>query len=470
MDSYLTVSSTKSFNNLDDNLKLMVTDYLPSNDKVNLIDAFPPVIKQINTFDFRKCKRGLELFKKLTSVTKVLFPNDYDYYRLAVQSTKYSALGQAFDYGRKKIKSFSESTLLKDREAWNVLLYIKEIGPMLDGSSTIHEFEVNDNFIYEMVVSNPHLKIKLFFHIYHYGYMIREGPTRRALQVYSDQRIRNMITHLNVSKYVNDDLLPDFVFESVDHVTFTCETYEYLLNALRYKIRRLAPNVSKITFRLIMPCPSYANVLVGATLAHCLLSMTKLENLEIYICKQEENTNVRSKEISEEINNLVSIILSSESSLNRLIVQSAYDFRIPEVLDVEIKPGFKSICLSLSEFILKTIPAGGFVSKKSTTPASEFILEKNYMRIKNVQLPILTTFNKFNHVKHIDVVNNCKEYIFNARQDMKMIMQKLPRNRNVVFSEVNTSQRICLDTQFRIAFETDFVKSERMQLCNQERV
>lgn len=68
---------------------------------------------------------------------------------------------------------------------------------------------------------------------------------------------------------------------------------------------------------------------------------------------------------------------------------------------------------------------------------SEFLLEGNYIRIKNVALPLINIFKKFQHVKYIEGFPTSKTYTSKILRDIGVIRKSLPRNRSITLNVVD---------------------------------
>lgn len=206
----------KNFGHLSQELQLMVTDYLPYDDKIKLFDIFPPVISQIDTFDTSKYARSygrsvsqaevaksIESCDKLTKVRKVVYPGPYD-------ETDESLLEVISRSTNKDIQCFK---MIGDGPPGNfdvcALNYIKNIlrsDPSFDASRIDYVFTIEDRI--NLLRDHPQLKLKLTFFDHSSDHQ----------QHLTDDKIRNMITVVDSSGDNNNDPLQQFILPSVDHI------------------------------------------------------------------------------------------------------------------------------------------------------------------------------------------------------------------------------------------------------------
>lgn len=404
-------SGDKTFGHLSQELQLMVTDYLPYEDKIKLVDIFPPVINQIDTFDTSKIAElyddkvlrvtdCVKLFNKLTKVKRVLFTSH-------IGRTINKRLLEAISKGTNKdIRDFilMEALDFDDGMCFDecVLAYIRNVlksNPNYDTSGLNYVFRLFDDdggdqdcVVVKLINENPDLKLKLHLFTDCYDPMFL-----------ADGRIRKMITVLEVSEQNGDnDLLQEFILPSVGHLIYKFDLkYEEIdsLTDQLEKILKQVPNITKLTLSL-----AYERMSDFEQFTHCLLSLTNLEELEL---------NQRRTLTDRELQILVPLLLAPrEDDLVKLTV--AFSMDIGSVFNMNIKPGFKLLRFQDSGF--------------------ELIVKKNHILIKHMRLSLIDTFNKFPSVKYVDVVTKNKKYIKQLKRDIRLIRKGLPRNRSLTLT------------------------------------
>lgn len=202
----------KKFGQLSTEEKLMVTGYLPFDDKIKLMDIFTPVISQIDSFDARnfatKIDDGVKLFPKLINVTKVLLPGRETDMDKALQEAIATS-------GNSKIRLFTlvgdELSSSYDRCIAEYIRNVLKNDPNYDASDIDYVFNL-DNGI--KLLSDYHdLKLKLRF-----SSLLFDD------QYLTNHNIHDKITMVDIYEDGNvdtDEPLEQFILTSVDHLTYS---------------------------------------------------------------------------------------------------------------------------------------------------------------------------------------------------------------------------------------------------------
>ena len=217
------IKPAKRIRDLTELYKLMVTDYLPLDDKIKLVDTFPPVIDQIDVFDMNLDIPldiiQVQLFNKLHNVKTITLKS-----KEAIMPIRTNMFRI-----RPVIRSYSQCPLFDDPQLvpnpgvncfvdWNgdlaheyLVSYVERIlksHPDYDGSCIKNHFEIADERVIDMVRRNPGLKIKLVMNC---------EKARDMSHLLHDERFRNMIVAFRrLGADFIESLPGGMMFESVD--------------------------------------------------------------------------------------------------------------------------------------------------------------------------------------------------------------------------------------------------------------
>ena len=372
-----------SFKDLSECYKLMVTDYLPLEDKMAWIDVFPPVIDQIDIFDMNRDIHGdidgqVKLFNKLFNVK-------------IIKLTKTEAF-KPFRFPLLDIPEFvpnpgvgcfvdSNGDIMESWMFWDIVPYVKrvlETHPDYDGSCIKNYFEVVDERVIEMVQQNRGLKIKL---------VMGRRAALKSSHLFQEERIKRMIGAFSgVSDEFIVSLPGGMIFESVTRVDIDERPFADAKIEFLEQFLLRTPNMTWLSLRLIFDPDVNVNSVI-----RFISSIKNLEHLELKVPYSSVHFKC-----------LLEFLLTSRQlpKLKHLTIDHGFDMRdswIVSALELDIKPGFRQLTMEHECLVGVARP-----------PKAKFMVGKRAMTIQNIEPRLVDTFNKFSRVKYIDVVTRAR--------------------------------------------------------------
>lgn len=208
--------------------------------------------------------------------------------------------------------------------------------------------------------------------------------------------------------YTEQILLRNLKFEYVNEITFNLMwLMSHPLERFKEGLRLV--NIQNITkLSLDLPIEEFKQIQDQTNFINCLVAVPSLVSIEIKFLFGESD---------QIIGFLQQVIVSKIGRFDSLEVESSMD--IVDAVNVLDLDGIRTIDLC-------------------SLCGTNFIMRNRYMIIKDLNLPLIDTFNKFNHVKFIDVISFEDDYLDQVRTDIEVIRNNLPRNRYV---QLNTAKK-----------------------------
>lgn len=400
-------------------MKLMATKYLDTKDKMKLVNSFPPVVSMIHTFDEDLVSRrtfphrdddtndhdNAEMFKKLRMVTKVILHSGFG-------NLKPLLLQAILDGNNTKIKLFKRKhgSLFGDsKNEWQKYLirYIRnccEKDPNYSGVQFKNIFGLH-GIVLELIKKYPNLTLRIFS---------STGLYLRNNTLIADEWVRGLITHLKIdySLQVEEELPEEWIFISARclEISLSWELTDGLIVDKLMKCLRRTPNVIKLTIEGKLHAVPNVHQIVDM-----LLTLPKLSTLSLKLTGNYQKDRIKP---------FVRLLMAPNDS-NRLkeltvkVYGQASDFgRLSGILDTKIKDGFN------------------YLNFETTFGNCRFYLNGSFMSIEDTGVRLVDLFNRFNHVRDINIYNNYRmdgREIEETKCDSVLITNNLPRNRCVNF-------------------------------------
>ena len=398
----------------------MVTEFLPLDDKMKLLDAFPPIGGQIKVFDMNwKIPGGIDgqvqLFNKLYNLKTVILQRVGDSFPL------FSSPEFVPNIGVNCFVNSHGDTIIQKWDSWDIGPYLKRIldsHPDYDGSFIQNCFEIDDERVLEVLRTNPGLKIKL----------VMGCPALNHGHLLQEERIKRMIVSFShVCEEFIDSLPVGMTFESVLQVNIDqgWPISDATIQFLEQFLQR-TPNLKWLRLRVtILP-----NVNVNSVIGF-ISSIKNLEHLRLYVSCTPDH-----------FRSLLEFLLTSRQlpKLKYLDIVYCYIMResswIVSALELDIKPGFKRLTMEHECSFGVLYP-----------PKKKFMVRKRTMIIQNIDPRLVDTFNKFPSVKFIEVVTSSDEYRRQCETDLETIRNHLPRHRAVTMTVSSVNDMIYYTSQ-----------------------
>ena len=383
--------------------KLMVTDYLPHEDKVKLIDDFPSVIGQIHVFDmnWRDIPGGIGgqvlLFNRLNKLKKIELRWNGDPFPL-LDSPEFVP-----NPGVKRFVDSKGGTVIQKWDSWNIGPYFERIlesHPDYDGRCIKNVFAIDDERVHEVLQTNPGLKIKLIMghrDASNYGHLLQEERIRRMIVAFRE-----------VCEEFIDSLPYGMTFEAVRYLNIDENPLSDDKIEIMEQFLRRTPNIEVLSLRIIFNPDVNVNSVI-----RFICSIKKLRYLQLYVPSPSVHFKC-----------LLESLLTSQ--------------QLPTPIDLHISYGRDTQEWIVSALKLNIAPAicGLSMVHESLEPArclleAKFSVWNRTMVIKNIEPRLVDTFNIFPYVKYINVLTTSDEYRRQCHMDLKTIRNHLPRNRAV---------------------------------------
>lgn len=391
-------SKLLKFSDLSEPVKLEVTKYLPKKVKIALVDVFQPVVTQIKSVTLQELtsnkdplteediNQAVELYKKLTSVTKITNPDKWSPGNIC----------ELVDAIGSNLRPDIEECFVFDHDFDHIynldgLKYIELLlrrYPNFDGSDIKEPFDVPNFKLTDLLQKFPRLKLKL--QLIAFG----NGLSSSNIPLIQDTRLRRMIT---VMVFLPDDddsfqELPSKSLESLETVVIYIRDLSSIDTLT--KIRLLNPGSSIKHLRIHLQRGAITSAI---DLSKCILSFERLQSLRLYYYSGYRLPLVEFNE--EQVSAFYSLVTvlttANKPSLTHLTIINddvEWSISMSILLWNNIRNGFKFI--EISNSFLNEI----------------FILDKNFMKFINCELSFLDVHRKFPHVKRIVVETDNHAY------------------------------------------------------------
>lgn len=460
----------KKFSDLTPDELRMATEYLPYDDKIKLVDIFPPVIKQIKIFDmnrhnppkgdnfgedtdeddcdwepscdqfdwygienlenlsdYRRAKKHfnavVELFEKLTSVREIIMPYCFE---SCLQVPYFHILVTAIANSKNmKIEWFYRMNYPVEQLPCHCICQNYHLHKC--GDLDFYEEDIDMIIRYienarECDSSYDASCIKNKFNIYGYRFkkvynLFKKYPDLKLkLDLRCYQSDKSSVSDLFRNKIVSyRPVRPlDMVLESVTHIDLTGVANEDQLK----KVVKFTPNVTWLKYVLHM-----TNNFDPQSVVDCILSIPKLDSLELYFSHELGWSQGKRNRF----NAMVQLVLASRHRplLTSITIESDWGkWQLADTLAMDIKEGLKFF--SLLKVLTDDEDPHDRITVKNKTMEMDI-----YTKHQMFQPSLALTFSKFSYVNYIHIRFNCRDYGHRVQEEIETIKANLPRNRCV---------------------------------------
>lgn len=388
------------FMDMNPELVLMVTDYLPDYQKINLVDIIPAVKSQVTIFDIDRilehrrltkqegdAAKVLEQFKKLTSIKKIVSSRYY-----------YEEFENAICSGRMKTIETFEG--FYDLQIIKFIKNIMKIDPSYNGSCIKNKLSLMSYSVQKFLQECQNLKLKLQLYLGKEDNYTKVNSYRQLIE--GNETIRDMIVKLMPNRTFIESLSNSIVLLSVTNINLHQIQIRSITSDLKPVIR-LAPNLNKLTIELNL------NIVEDIhRLSVCLFSIIKLESLNIEM--------IASSLCSNNIMSQLTSIVNHNSLKNLSIVLSGISISDWFSHSLQIRKGMK------------------YFRFKNYEENCEIIVKGCTMLIRNMTLSLRRIMNKFPRVNMIKLITNDRQYISKATREFQSMNRSFSRNKCIHFS------------------------------------
>lgn len=416
------MTSKLCFGQLNQELKLSVTKYLSTDDKIKLVDIFEPVIATIDTFDTEKFIHhnnleddGVDLFLKLNQVKKVLFdPRKGGAYRECVNTNLIKAIENCKNVNIKSI-------ILKGGASDKVIQCFLSKYVENSGNYDVLAFIMRRGL-------NPHPKLKLHLNAYTF-----DLPTMAEIYKYQD-----FITQVTLAEYIKYPLVSEgLTLRSVTDLTFHTVRYYHDNTHVTERLERvlkLTPNVSKLTLHY------QTGGITNSQFLKCLELVPKVRDLNLFGCNS-----FNPGQLEELIHRFIDENVLTKLSVSHYPMDFQKGMDINNIIGMNIKKRFKTLRLqSYCPYNMDVHGDSFYMSGKHKFAKSvdrRLFITGSTLKIKGVKSSLVDIFHTFPYIKYVDVVTEDEIYIGQLNRDIEKIRDTLPRIRNITLAVYENNHR-----------------------------